>query len=304
MKNVISIVSSKPSHLEFELDINGMSPSKMKVRLCIETKTYSLSFECKKATKGVWKCDVPALEHLEKGAYPFYVESIADGYYFEIVKGVANVSGSFDVYATAPKKVGAPAAKKTETIKDNNKKETKKVDTKEAASAKPTKPQVNEKTVNTESTPSKFEGLNDIADKIMGGYKKKTKKIAEKKTATPAPKKVVEKAKKEEKVETPATSTKDDVVAKILKETKNSKTTLPKTAAKKKVDEKKPIIEKTKPVEKKDEVVVEKAKEKETSQKDEKVVDILKEFSTKKQKKVAEKTESVVHFQKGKRVVH
>ena len=108
MKNVLHIVNTKPSDLEFDVNVDGFEPKKIDVCLCIKTKDYYLKFPCKKA-KSNWECHIPPLGHLEKGAYPYVIEVVADGYHFTAMEGTANISGTFDIYAKKPDKL-VPAA--------------------------------------------------------------------------------------------------------------------------------------------------------------------------------------------------
>lgn len=121
MDKIVSIVNQKPTELEFELEIDGLSPKNVKVHFCLITKEYHMSFVAKKGKGGKWSVTIPALPHLAKGAFPYHIEVVADGYYFEAAKGTANVSGSFDVYVKNPEKVH-PGVVKQETPKKVEKK--------------------------------------------------------------------------------------------------------------------------------------------------------------------------------------
>ena len=124
-KEVLSIINTKPTTLDFELVLDGIEPSKMDVCLCIKTKEYYLKFPCKKS-KGNWECKIPPLDHLEKGAYPFVIEVVADGYHFEAMSGTANVVGSFDIYGKKAEKLSPGTVDKKEESKPESKKEPKK----------------------------------------------------------------------------------------------------------------------------------------------------------------------------------
>ena len=105
MDKVITIVNQKPSEFDFELEVDGLTPKGMKVRFCLKAKEYHLMFEAKHSKGDTWSVKLPALPMLEKGAFPYKIEVIADGYHFEAGKGTANITGSFDVYVKKPGKV-------------------------------------------------------------------------------------------------------------------------------------------------------------------------------------------------------
>lgn len=105
MDNVISIVNTKPSEFDFELGVDGLSPKKMKVCFYLKASDHYLMFECKKSKGDSWMCKIPALPHLDKGVYPFHIDVVADGYHFEVMKGTANITGSFDVYVKKAEKI-------------------------------------------------------------------------------------------------------------------------------------------------------------------------------------------------------
>lgn len=147
MDNVVSIVNSKESKLDFDIGIEGLEPKNIKVRLLIETKNFDFAFSCKKEKGKTWGVTIPALEYIEKGTYPLKVEVIADGYHFEAMKGIANVTGSFDIYA-----------KKSEKIKPIEEKKIK----------------IGEIEERRERT-NPLSGMNNLADKIFSEYTKKPK---------------------------------------------------------------------------------------------------------------------------------
>ena len=123
MSNVVSIVNSKASKIDFDLEVDGLSDKGLDVRLSIKANKYSIVVPCK-GKDGKWACDVPALEHLDKGTYKFMIEVIADGYYFEAMKGTLNVTGTHQVYAKTPEKL-KPEAKKEAPPKPEKKVEKK-----------------------------------------------------------------------------------------------------------------------------------------------------------------------------------
>lgn len=264
MKNVVSIVSGKPTSLDFELGIEGINPKDIKVRLCIKTKDYHLSFKCKKAKGKTWNCNIPALPHLEKSAYPFFMEVIADGYHFNAMEGTANVTGSFDIYAKKSEKV-KPGSEKKEEKKVENKPVTKK------------DPKVEKKTTK-ESTKS-FVDIGKAADKIFETFKKKA--------TVPTPE--VQTEVNEEPVAVTANK-KDDIIHSIINETKNAKTTAVASSVKRSVKKKiqKKVIE--------SKIVPKDKKEKKPSKVDMAIKDILESNPT---EQITRKP-NIIDFKKGK----
>ena len=189
MENLVVINQSKKNSLDFDLEVEGVDTKNLKVHFVIKAKGYELSFSCKKA-KDSNKCTltIPPLPHLEKSTYPFYIAVIADGYYFEPLKGTVNVEGSHQIYASKPEN------------KKEEKKETKKKAKKE--SAEPPRKQLS-------NEPS----IHDIAARIMEQHEAKKKAAA----AQVVPRKMVRKEviveSKEEVEEKPKL---DDKVREIL----------------------------------------------------------------------------------------
>ena len=290
MKNVLSIINTKSSTLEFEVNIDGFEPSKVDVCLCIKTKDYSLKFPCKK-NKSNWECKIPALGHVEKGAYPYVIEVVADGYHFEAMSGTANLVGSFDVYAKKPEKLVPGAEEKKEVKKED-------VDLKDKGFSDLVDRIFNQKKEKKEEKPlierqEKVIGKNkdDVVKKIVVESNKAPKeepKIEPQKT-------IFKKVEKKPEPEKKAIDTKADMVKKIVTETKDSKTKLP-PRVKVSEEDKKPIIQKEEPKKK---VLEEKVQPK--SEKDGNIKDILKNLSQPVEEHIQE---SVLPFKKGKRVVH
>lgn len=134
MDNVVSINHTKENVIEFEMTTDGVETKGMSVRFIIEAKGMELGFMCKKKKGDEWSVKLPDLPMLERTAYKFHVDVIADGYYFEPMKGTLNVTGTAELYTTTPKnktlepegKKKAPAKKKavkervkTEPIRSN-----------------------------------------------------------------------------------------------------------------------------------------------------------------------------------------
>ena len=312
MKNVLSIINTKSSTLEFEVNIDGFEPSKVDVCLCIKTKDYYLKFPCKK-NKSNWECKIPALGHVEKGAYPYVIEVVADGYHFEAMSGTANLVGSFDVYAKKPEKLVPGAEEKKEVKKESP----------EEKKTTPIKKKVEKKEVKKEDVDLKDKGFSDLVDRIFNQKKEKkeekplierqekvigknkddvVKKIVVESNKAPKeepkiePQKTIfKKVEKKPEPEKKAIDTKADMVKKIVTETKDSKTKLP-PRVKVSEEDKKPIIQKEEPKKK---VLEEKVQPK--SEKDGNIKDILKNLSQPVEEHIQE---SVLPFKKGKRVVH
>lgn len=121
---IISINNNKEQILEFTLSIEGLDTKDMNTRLVIHANNMELGFQAINKEGNNWIVKLPPLPILERTAYPYHLDIIADGYHFEPMKGTINVVGSHEVYVTAPKnpKVSAPAS--TE-VKPEIKKESK-----------------------------------------------------------------------------------------------------------------------------------------------------------------------------------
>ena len=105
MDNLIKLNQLKDNIIEFDVSVEGTQVDEIEVRLVIETKQYDISFSAEKKSGDSWRVVVPAMPMLERTAYGFHVAVIADGYYFKALKGVANITGTADVYITIGKKV-------------------------------------------------------------------------------------------------------------------------------------------------------------------------------------------------------
>lgn len=324
MDNVVSIVNAKPTELDFEIGVDGLSPKKMEARLCLKASDHCLVFDCKKSKGTTWSCKIPALPHLEKGAYPFFIEVVADGYHFpEIMKGTANVTGSFDVYAKKAEKIqpGKETKQPKKDEKGKTEKKTEKVTppkkTKEATSydfSKAAKAlnnilsedkKIEPKTSNVPEKKTDFSKAAAAAEKLLSENKKETGKTEPKsktikKKIVEDVKKPIPTVKKEKAPITPIGQKFDSIVKKILSETKGAETKAVQEAVRRVVPEgiKKKIVLAEKKEEKLEDVLTEKEK-KELSEIDKAVKNILEDQH---KEKVEEKKSSSVKFTKGKKV--
>jgi len=117
MDNLITISNTKANILEFDVEINGVDTADMAVRFIIEASSMELGFDSKKGDKTKWSVEIPALAILEKTSYPFHIDIIVDGYYFEPLCGSVNVVGEHTVYASKPENITlSPGKPKLEDI--------------------------------------------------------------------------------------------------------------------------------------------------------------------------------------------
>lgn len=292
--NLVILNESKKNNLEFDLEIEGLDPTNIKVAYVLETKDYNMAFECSQKKNNTWSVTIPPLSHIKKDTYKYHISVIAEGYYFEPLTGVANVEGSHQIYATKPqpisskieqektqqppleeKKAATPKTEKVEERKTTPKKTTPVVET------KPTLPS------------------DDVVQKIIDE--------ARKRKAQPQPKadeakeqkakEVVSEKKQSDEKKTSLPS--DDAIQKIIEEVKRKspeKDTKP-------LQTKAPVFRKKE--EKKVEPVFEKKEEKveppKKNEKDEKIRQLLEASKTEKKTETPEKK---VAFKKGSVIVH
>ena len=83
MTESISIVKTRDNELEFDINITGAQKKKPVVRLVIEAPKVHYSFECSNIDGDKWIVGIPPLPHLTRKSYPFRLEVIIDGYFFE-----------------------------------------------------------------------------------------------------------------------------------------------------------------------------------------------------------------------------
>jgi len=127
MDDVISIVRTRDNEQEFDLEISG-SGKKATVRFVIEDKNINYSFECNNPEGDKWVAKIPPMPQLTKKAYPFRIEVIIDGYYFEPYRKTINIIAepavkSSDVETARPEEPTVKInVKKDKTVKKTTKK--------------------------------------------------------------------------------------------------------------------------------------------------------------------------------------
>lgn len=112
MDNLVTITNTRENVLEFDVDIQGLNTDDIKVRFVIHADKVCFTFPCNKEEKK-WVAIIPQLSYLERTSFPFCIEIIADGYFFEALRGTVNVVGNTEIYATAPKNTAIPPVKPT-----------------------------------------------------------------------------------------------------------------------------------------------------------------------------------------------
>jgi len=130
MDEKISIVKTRKNELEFDINIRGANKKDPDVRFVIEDGDIHYSFKCKPVGKesDQWTVNIPIMKQLSKDAYPFRLEVIIDGYYFEPVRKTLTVldepkvkTGEVTDHPNAPT---VTMGKKEEPKKPNPKKKT------------------------------------------------------------------------------------------------------------------------------------------------------------------------------------
>lgn len=102
MDNIITITNVRENNLEFDLSVTGVDDSNAVARFVIRTEKVNFAFPCGR-NGSKWEVNIPAMPQLERTMYPFSIEFIADGYFFEPMVGQVNVVGTADIYITTPK---------------------------------------------------------------------------------------------------------------------------------------------------------------------------------------------------------
>ena len=89
----LQLNSSRPAEFEFDVQVQGISlEAAPQVRFAIMAPLYAFTFPCDRVSDTKWKVCLPALEGtLSEAHYPFRVEVIADGYYFEPAAGTVAI---------------------------------------------------------------------------------------------------------------------------------------------------------------------------------------------------------------------
>lgn len=212
-EEIVSINNLKENYLEFELRVQGLTESNFDTKFVIHSADMELAFPCKKGEDGKWSVTLPPLPMLERTAYPFHLQVVAEGFQFRPLRGSVNIVGSPEVYAS----VSVTSAKLESP-------------TKPAAVVKETKaPVVIPK---TPVTKQREKSVEQVARELMEANKPVAKPIVEAKVVE-APKTVVKETllptiKDEPKKESP-TAEKDKAARKVLEDLGlKSKTSKPK----------------------------------------------------------------------------
>lgn len=94
MENILLLNLNKPSILEFEVDIKGVDlnkPITVRFNFTVNEITYSFNAKQDIKDKKNWTVIIPKMKEIPKTTYPFKIEVISDGYFFEALKGAVNV---------------------------------------------------------------------------------------------------------------------------------------------------------------------------------------------------------------------
>ena len=198
---LVSINNLKENVLEFELTVEGLSTNEFDTKFVIHSADMELAFPCHKDETGKWSVKLPPLPMLERTAYPFHLQVVAEGFHFRPLKGSVNVVGSPDVYAAAskPGKLESPS--------------------KPVEAAKPKTEAVVHK---TQPTKQREKPIEQVARELMESKKTEVKKPKVEATAVEAKPEVVKESLLPkidvEKKATPDTSAKDQAARKVLEE--------------------------------------------------------------------------------------
>lgn len=103
MENSITITNTKDNFVQFDVNVDGVDSNSLSVRFVIDTSQMCLSFYAHKIKDDTWEVTVPSMPFVERTTYPFHIEVVVDGYYFEPFKGIVNVVGPVDIYTSTPK---------------------------------------------------------------------------------------------------------------------------------------------------------------------------------------------------------
>jgi len=174
MENV-TIVEDRINEIEFEINIQGANKKEPTVRFVIEDKSLNYTVDCKHGEDDNWSVTVPIIPNLTKKSYPFKLEVIVDGYYFEPFHGTADIIPEPDV-KTKSATNSHPAEPVVKTI--SVKKDTAKKPKKKVVKKKPTKqvPVKEETPIVDEAIPQVVDVVNDepcdiIEEEPTSGFK-------------------------------------------------------------------------------------------------------------------------------------
>lgn len=97
-EEIVSINNLKENILQFELTVEGLSTKDFDAKFVIHSSDMEMAFPCTKGENNKWTVTIPPLPMLERTAYPFHLQVVAEGYQFRPMRGAVNVVGSPEVY--------------------------------------------------------------------------------------------------------------------------------------------------------------------------------------------------------------
>ena len=118
----ININIAKEATLEFEVHIQGTDDDDMSVRMILKDVDVGcdLSFACKHVEDSTWTVTFPPLTSiLKRSSYPFVLEVVVDGYYFDPANGTINCMAAPTVDMDG-KKRKKPTVKAAFTVKQDD----------------------------------------------------------------------------------------------------------------------------------------------------------------------------------------
>lgn len=157
-EHIISINQQKENTVQFQVSIEGTDADDAIVRLVVDLNNGTLlMFPCVNIEGNSYEAKMPVLSHIERTAYPCYIEVITNGYYFKAMRGVVNVVGSATITAQPTTTF---VKKTTEKEKEGSKEESEteektKEESLDVFSTKPTLPSLG------------VSGIRELADKAV-----------------------------------------------------------------------------------------------------------------------------------------
>ncbi len=157
-EHIISINQQKENTVQFQVSIEGTDADDAIVRLVVDLNNGTLlMFPCVNIEGNSYEAKIPVLSHIERTAYPCYIEVITNGYYFKAMRGVVNVVGSATITAQPTTTF---VKKTTEKEKEGSKEESEteektKEESLDVFSTKPTLPSLG------------VSGIRELADKAV-----------------------------------------------------------------------------------------------------------------------------------------
>lgn len=175
MDNNVTISNVRENVLEFDLTIEGLSTKDVEAQFVIKGKGVNFAFAAKQDKGSKWKVTIPKMTTLEKTTYECSIVVVADGYYFEPMKGNCTVVGTHQIYVSEPRnQTVSPTDKKSEQKKEtdsqkkNADKEKKSTDDqKESADKEKKQP----KTSSVKESSSRSRSIKQIADELINREK-------------------------------------------------------------------------------------------------------------------------------------